>query len=341
MQLTDIDPCLVVPVPFGTQVLNTSEKSQLGDIPTSVEQFVYYSNDPEAFHPLDKLYSGSIDRAVIGWFKKKERICCESSFRFATREDIPALLKLSRLTSKDKKAAFYRKLLTIPNHFVLVAERENSEREQITVGMIHYCFAVYESKTKDEKSLGDCPTVLKNESSGESKVVHVLEFQLLEKKMIGKRMSNIKMESEPGTARVLFSLLCEHGRSVGMKWVLAESDFKSVPYYQHIGGMKVVEHREAEKCFWQLCITHFDYKKHANGSTTMELREKTASAGAGRSKNSSRCKVKCKRDRTSKLTKTIEQDLEKVNDGQPGFSKNSIRIRSRNERRRMLHIHLL
>ena len=78
-QFTDLDPCLVVPVPFGCSPLCSMDESQQYNLRSCIDPFTYTGYDPELFQPLSQSYPNLIDQEVVDWFKK-EHICCKSTF---------------------------------------------------------------------------------------------------------------------------------------------------------------------------------------------------------------------------------------------------------------------
>ena len=310
-QFSDVDPCLVVPVPFGRDPLDPIDESQHYNLRNYTDPFAYTGYDPGLFQPLHRSYPSLIDQSVIDWFKK-EHICCNSTFRFATCEDIPTLTKLSHINSKYNEAEYYKELFSLRNHFLLVVEREDSQGEQVIVGMVHYYFAAIQSKPKGGLNGRDGQVVVKKEPNMEEKVVYISEFQLNQKKNTKRKMKSSTMESEPETSKVLFSLLSEHGRRAGMKWVLVDSNYSAVPYFQQIRGMKVIKRKDKGKYSMQLSILRFDYKLNTNIPANRGTINPTEDASVLKDGELPKCKSKSFHDRNGRFIKAKESKAEET-----------------------------
>ena len=312
-QFTDLDPCLVVPVPFGCSPLCSMDESQQYNLRSCIDPFTYTGYDPELFQPLSQSYPNLIDQEVVDWFKK-EHICCKSTFRLATCEDIPTLTKLNHINSKYNKAEYYKELFALPNHFLLVVERDNSNGEQVLVGMAHYYFAACESKPKYGKSEGDCQVVGKKEPNMEERVVYISELQVNQNKNTKRNNRNLGMESEPDTCKVVFSLICEHGRRAGMRWVLVDSSFSNVAYYQQILGMIVTSSKDVGKYSMQLSLLHSNYKLYTNVYAKQGATKQSKNAGALKDADRPKCEAKCCRDKYGRFTKAKDNVAEEASD---------------------------
>ena len=312
-QFTDLDRYLVVPVPFGCSPLCTLDESQQYDLRGSIHPFTYSGYDPELFQPLHQSYPSLVDQEVVDWFKK-ECICCKSTFRLATCEDIPTLTKLSHNNSKYNKAEYYKELFALPNHFLLVVEKDNSNGEQVLVGMAHYYFAACQSKPKYGKDGGDCQVVVKKEPNMEERVVYISELQVNRNKNAKRNNRNLGMESEPDTCKVVFSLICEHGRRAGMRWVLVDSNFSNVAYYQQILGMKVTSSKNVGKYSMQLSLLYFNYKIYMNVYAQRGATKLGKNAGAPKDADRPKREVKCYRDKYGRFTKAKDIVAEEAND---------------------------
>ena len=241
--------------------MNENKESQRGKLKTSSKKLTFCEYDSECFYQLGKSYSSYIDKKVVNWFKKTKHICCGSTFRFATPEDIPNLRSMNRNYSKYNKASYYEELLSLRNQFLLVVERTNLEGKQTLVGMIHYAFEEYRTKLRCETDvIGGYQEKEKEKSEIAKNTVRISMLRLIHKKKTGRILKCVGIESEPDTLMVMLSLLCEHGRREGMKWLLLVSPRSKVQYFQQIFGMKVTENPNMKKILMELDISQFDYR---------------------------------------------------------------------------------
>ena len=259
---SEVDPCLVIPRPFGTPVVSKyHDREHRRVIETNVQNRLHYCGfEPKQFSGLLDTIPNSIDQDVIQWFQQ-EKMCVHTQFRNATRADIKRLIQINRINPLYSQASDYEFVLSNPNEFIIVAERTNSKGQSILVGMIHYYLIWYYPRTISVKRKGgllkaDDVTIIPPQ-----KVVYICTLQTVHKNSHPQYVSHLGMESEHHTGKLLLSLACEHGKKNGMSWVLLDSTPEAVSFYRDMFGMTVNENERSENYIpVQFSLSRFNYQ---------------------------------------------------------------------------------
>lgn len=118
-------------------------------------EFLYGGYNIKYLNTFRQSYPPLVSTNIIEYFHSQNR-CLHTTFRLATKEDIPILQKMNKVDWLYSSKADYAEVFENQNDFIILAEREGGKGNKKVVGMVHYRFmfhlSVHYQKSQPVKS---------------------------------------------------------------------------------------------------------------------------------------------------------------------------------------------